>query len=226
MSVVDLTMPGKAALHFDTQRRPRVSWTQKADDVAIIVKIPGATNIDVKVKTMKIEIKLTGDDGISYTANLDLSGKVQTKPDTWSQVTRKGSIKILLKKAEGHRDDWDSLVSTPYSKSKSWLEYNWDAHDEIPEDDVEPDEKEKPDVEPLKRRRPDEQEPTETEDEKQQRWKSKKEAQAAEAQELLKKVPRKTARLQFTCGQLGTLMGVVALASAIFTHFLTRLFVA
>eukprot|EP01060_Flectonema_neradi_P034454 TRINITY_DN604_c1_g1_i4.p1 TRINITY_DN604_c1_g1~~TRINITY_DN604_c1_g1_i4.p1 ORF type:complete len:226 (+),score=47.61 TRINITY_DN604_c1_g1_i4:177-854(+) len=223
---VDLTIPGKVALHFDTERRPRVSWTQKGSDLAIIVKIPGATNIDVKVKTKRVDVSLKGQDGTTFVAGLDLSGKVLTAADTWSQVTRKGSIKILLKKAEGHQDDWDTLVSTPYSQTKSWLEYNWDAHDEIPEDDVEPDEKEQPDVEPLKRRRPDENNQVETEEQKKERWKSQKEAQAAEAQELLKKVPRKTARLQFTCAQLGTLMGIVALGSAIFTHFLTRFLLA
>eukprot|EP01061_Rhynchopus_euleeides_P046705 TRINITY_DN8987_c0_g1_i2.p1 TRINITY_DN8987_c0_g1~~TRINITY_DN8987_c0_g1_i2.p1 ORF type:complete len:255 (+),score=100.81 TRINITY_DN8987_c0_g1_i2:70-765(+) len=230
MEEVDLTAFGKAAAtHFDKDKRPKVAWIQTADSLAVIVRIPEATEPTVDVEETSVFIRVTGADGKRYAAKLLLDGKVQMSVETWETSIRKGSVKVTLKKAKESEGEWDRLVNQPAKLTKNWLEYDWDAHNEIEEDDVEPDEKEQPDVEPLKRPRFEEpQKESESREAKQSKWAEKQAQLEKEAEEIRQKQGpvKKSMGLKFNCEQLATIMAVVVLLTALITHYLTRLALA
>ena len=229
MTEVDLTLTGKArAVHFDSEKKPKIAWTQSAEALGIIVRIPNAKTPIVDVEEQVISIRLSDQEGVQYVANLSLTGKVQKSIDTWTTTIRNGSIKVSLKKQKASEGEWERLVDQPHKLTKNWLEYDWDAHDEVEEDDVEPDEKEQPDVEPRQRPRyhaeKEENEKEVSREEKKSSWAQKQALLEKEAEEIRQTAgtAKRNMGLKFTCEQLTTIMAVAVVLTAFLTHYLTR----
>ena len=228
MGTVDLTSPGKfTATHFDKEKRPKVAWTQTDESLSVILRVPDSKDPQAKVLQDRLDLSVAGPDGKRYTALLNLKQQVETDVSTWGSSVRRGSVKFTFKKQKEAESEWAQLVTDPPKTAKTWLEYDWDAHDDHESDDVEPDEKEQPDVEPRKRPRFEEpakeKEVEETKQQKQSKWAEKQAQLEKEAEDIrAKNLPKRSMGLKFTGSQTSTIVAVAVVLTAFFTHLLTK----
>ncbi|KAJ9457645.1 hypothetical protein DIPPA_17797 [Diplonema papillatum] len=227
MTYIDLTLPGKGrVVQFDMSKQPIMGWTQTEEVLCVLVRVASAKDAKVKVEKRKLTITVEGPDGQKYKAELPLDGTVETDDGTWSVQIRRLSVKVQVKKSKYSQEEWDRLVNLPVKDTKNWLEYDWDAHDDVEVDDVEPDEKEQPDEEPKKKRAPDETgKPAETKQQKQDRWSAAQEKIRTEAEAAAKVAKKRSAPppapLQFTFSQLFILLLFTVLLTALTTYLFT-----